>query len=123
MSAKDGTVREPKSAEEAECQVVLPEPNVLERANAEAKAVLRHLPEVLFDVVVWTGPNYLTGTIDTADRLRIVREVLAVERNRGNRCVDGSYVHDFKGQTSCPSCGFIGITTSCTAIPEQRRDR
>lgn len=104
-----------KSANEAEWGVgraVLPEPNALERANAEAKAVLRHLPEALFDVTVWTGPNYLTGTVDVADRVAIVREVLAVERNRGVRCMDGSYVHDFQGQTSCPSCGFIGVVAA-----------
>ncbi len=25
------------------------------------------------------------------------------------RCSDGSKVHDFKGQSACPSCGFTGL--------------
>lgn len=25
------------------------------------------------------------------------------------RCADGSLVHDFKGESSCPACGFRGI--------------
>lgn len=25
------------------------------------------------------------------------------------RCADGSLVHDFKGGTSCPACGFAGF--------------
>lgn len=25
------------------------------------------------------------------------------------RCADGSLVHDFKGQSSCPSCGISGL--------------
>lgn len=27
----------------------------------------------------------------------------------GQRCTDGSLVHDFKGQPACPSCGFTGL--------------
>lgn len=28
---------------------------------------------------------------------------------RAPRCVDGSRVHDFKGQAVCPACGWKGI--------------
>lgn len=27
----------------------------------------------------------------------------------GQRCADGTYVHNFRGHTRCPDCGFTGI--------------
>jgi hypothetical protein len=45
--------------------------------------------------------------------LRIANDIEDGKRpvnNRWRLCVDGSPVHDFKGQTVCPACGFKGIT-------------
>lgn len=50
-----------------------------------AKELLRHLPEVTWDVAAWIpGHHFMHGSVDVADRLRIVEAVLAVAE--GNVC-------------------------------------
>lgn len=37
-------------------------------------------------------------------------EIEAAHIGRAVLCADGTPIHDFKGGTSCPACGFTGIT-------------
>ena len=53
-----------------------------------------------------------------ADRM-IVRAVRRYEQQTGyewRRCADGSLVHNFKGASRCPACGFRGVLANDTRV-------
>lgn len=55
-----------------------------------AKKAIRRLPEVTWDAHVWLRDgNHCPGTVDIADRQRIVAEILAVLGLPGRDASDG----------------------------------
>jgi hypothetical protein len=46
----------------------------------EATEILRDIPDRAFDVHVWRDDGYVFGTMDGADRVRIVMAVLNARR-------------------------------------------
>lgn len=61
--------------------------DLTDEQRERASELLRHLPEVVWDVATWVpGQHFVHGTVDVADRSRIVAEVLraapALDRNK-----------------------------------------
>ena len=59
------------------------------------------------------APAFLNVAREVAEQVREVQRWM----DAALRCADGSLIHDFKGQSSCPACGFRGLTLNAQQVP------
>lgn len=46
---------------------------------------------------------------EIGDQPDLIHKITANYNRQPKPCADGSLTHDFKGQSSCPSCGMVGL--------------